>query len=85
MVVHLIEPEDISEDPQTFAGSPWVTADAVAGARAWWRDRGAVIRRAPRGHDRFQVCDICTNARLSNRELPVHIPQARRPVITRRA
>lgn len=85
MVVHLIEPEDIAEHPEDFARSPWVKADAIAGARRWWTQRRALIVRGPRDHPRFQVCNICTNARLSIRELPVHIPQARRAVIARRA
>jgi hypothetical protein len=81
LVVHLIEPDELDR----FKGSPWVQADAIAAARTWWLDRAAVITRAVTAeHPRFQVCPLCTVARMAAGEIPYTLPPAVPPVITRR-
>lgn len=84
LVVHLIEPLEIDEDPDGFADNPWVRAGAIDQARTWWVDRAAVITRAAAGHPRFQVCPDCTVARMESGEIPFMLPQWVPPVIMRK-
>jgi hypothetical protein len=84
LVVHLIDQLEIDEDPDTWAGSPWVTADALTQARKWWTDRGTQITRAPQGHPRFLVCPTCTVSRMHAGELRFTVPQPRPPIIIRK-
>lgn len=84
LVVHLLDPLDVTDDPERWTGSPWAHAANRDAALAWWQDRAAVITRAPQNHPRFQVCHICTTARMHAGEIPYKLPAPRPPVIIRK-
>lgn len=84
LVVHLVDPLDITDDPDRWKTSPWTQPETLAAARTWWLDRAAVITRAPREHPRFQVCPTCTTARIHAGEIPFTLPAPRPPVVTRK-
>lgn len=84
MIVHLIDQAEIDDDPDRWTRSPWVAADALDAARAWWTDRAALILRCPPGHPRFKVCPRCSMSLMTDGTIPVTLPRPRRPVVTRR-
>lgn len=84
LVVHLLDPDDIRQDPDRWRRSPWANAETLKAARDWWTDRAATITRAPGGHPRFRVCEICTERLIAVGTIPIVAPPSHPPVITRK-
>lgn len=84
LIVHLLDPLDIEQDPDRWGRSPWAHPDNLSAAWDWWTERAARIVRAPTGHPRFQVCETCTLRMLATGKIPYTAPPSHPPVISRK-
>jgi hypothetical protein len=81
MVVHLVDPADVHDDPETFDGLFYAEPEAIAAAHRRWTDDGyRVVRKPTRrspdpDHPRFRPCPACNEPLMAAGQLgPLTLP-----------
>lgn len=81
MVVHLIDPADVHDEPQLFDGVAWAEPESIAGAHRHWTDKGFKVVRRPytaageSKHPRYAPCPQCNEEAMAAGTLtPLHLP-----------